>query len=203
MRQHQLEWIEYKRKQFASLKKWLKFLPTRAKLRKSFVFKRFGRNFLEKHPELFSFSYDSMKLAYYAGWILTFLPVMGIQITLAILLAIFLRCNVMILVALQMISNPFTVGFLWGIEYKIGKFILSVFPLEDLFATKAIEHIEPATKGSMFLNATLAICLGGLLLGIICGKISCIFHKHILKHRITSYEQFVAQKKKSETRCDV
>lgn len=203
MRKHQLEWIEYKRRQFASLKKWLKFLPTRAKLRNSFIFKKFGRGFLEKHPELFSFSYDSMKLAYYAGWILTFLPVMGIQITLAILLAIFLRCNVMILVALQMISNPFTVGFLWSIEYKIGRFILSVLPLDKVFTQKLSAHIEPGTKGALFLNATLAICLGGLVLGILCGKLSCIFHKYVLKHRITTYEQFVAEKKKSGTEQDV
>jgi len=198
MRQHQLEWIEYKRKQFASLKKWLKILPTKAKLRNSFIFKKFGRSFFEKHTELFSFSYDSMKLAYYAGWILTFLPVMGIQITLAILLAIFLRCNVMMLVALQMISNPFTVGFLWGLEYKIGKFIFSILPFDKFFTPKVAAHLEPVTKGALFLNATLAICFGGLILGIICGKLSCVLHKYILNHRITNYEQFVAERTKAK-----
>ena len=200
MRQHQLEWTEYKRKRFSSLKKWLKFLPTRAKLRNSFVFKKLGRKFLEKHPQFFSFSYDSMRVAYYAGWILTFLPIMGIQITLAILLAIFLKCNVMILVALQMISNPFTIGFLWGIEYQIGKFILSFIPFENFFANQAIEQIERTSKTSTFLNATLAICIGGLILGIILGKISCILHKYFLRHRITNYEQFVAEKVKTNSK---
>ena len=199
MRRHQLEWTDYKQRQFSSLKKLLKFLPTRAKLRSSFIFKKLGRGFFERHPQLFSFSYDSMKVAYYAGWILTFLPVMGIQITLAILLAIFLKCNVMVLVALQMISNPFTIGFLWGIEYQIGKFILSFFPFKNLFVTQTIEQIETTTKGTMFLNATLAICLGGLILGIIFGKISCLLHKYIIRNRITTYAQFVAKKTKSDS----
>ncbi len=196
MNQIQQEWMQFKRKRFRLLKKLLRYLPSRSTIRKNRFIGNWGRKILDKYPELWSFAYGPMHSAYYAGWILTFMPVMGLQITLAIILAIFLRANVMVLVALQMISNPFTIGFLWTFEYHIGKFILSFLPEQHktIMQTALSETVQKSFTGHSFFKATLAICLGGLVLGVLFGKISCLIHQRILKRTIITYEQFIQQK---------
>jgi uncharacterized protein (DUF2062 family) len=171
-------------------------LPSRSSIRRNRFIGKWGRQFLDKYPELWSFAYGPMRSSYYAGWILTFMPVMGLQITLAIILAIFLRANVMILVALQMLSNPFTIGFLWTFEYHIGKFILSFLPHQQstLIEVTLAETVQKSFTGHSFVKATLAICLGGLVLGILCGKLSCLLHQYILKRTVVTYEEFIQQK---------
>ena len=197
---HQQEWVEWKQKRFQMVKKWLRYLPTKASLRKHFLFRKFGQLFLDKYPELWSFAYGSMKAAYYAGWILTFMPVMGIQIPLAILLAICFKGNVMVLIALQMISNPFTIGFLWTLEYRIGKIFLCLLPAQDqlLTQTTIAQTIAHTSRGASFVKATVAICLGALILGLICAKISCIIHKRVIKRTSLTYEEFVMLKEQKE-----
>ena len=198
MEQHQKEWAEFKTKRFRLLKKFLRYLPSKTSLGKTFIFKRWGKSLLNKYPYLWSFSYSSMKSAYYAGWILTFLPVMGIQIPLAILLALIFKGNIMVLIAIQMISNPLTVGFLWTFEYHLGKFLLSFLPIQYQLLTQssAIESLQHVTKGVTFIKATLAICLGGVICGLVCAKISCILHKYVLKNIMLTYEQFVQKREK-------
>jgi len=198
MEQHQKEWAEFKTRRFRLLKKFLRYLPSKASLSKTFIFNRWGKGLLNKYPYLWSFSYKSMKSAYYSGWILTFLPVMGIQIPLAVLLAIMFKGNIMVVIALQMISNPFTVGFLWTFEYHLGKFLLSFFPIKYKFLaqTSAIESLKQTGKGVAFIKATLAICLGGIICGLIFAKISCIIHKFVLKRMMLTYEQFVQKREK-------
>lgn len=193
MEQFKQEWEEFKRKRFRRTKKWLRFLPSRSTLRKNIVFQKFGRFFFDKYPQLWSFDYEPMKAAYYAGWILTFMPVMGIQIVLAIILAIVFKANVMVLVALQMISNPFTVGFLWTLEYQLGKLVLSWLPISTLWLHQNTieENIVHSSKSGAFLKATLSICIGGLILGLIFGKLSCLIHRYFLKHTPKNYDQFV------------
>ena len=196
MKRLQQEWIQLRRKRFRLLKKWLRYLPSRSSIRRNRFIGKWGRQFLDKYPELWSFAYGPMRSAYYAGWILTFMPVMGLQITLAIILAIFLRANVMILVALQMISNPFTIGFLWTFEYHIGKFILSFLPHQQktLMEITLAETVQKSFTEHSFFKATLAICLGGLVLGILFGKLSCLIHQYILKRTVVTYEEFIQQK---------
>lgn len=196
MKRLQQEWAQIRRKRFRLLKKILRYLPSRSTIRKNRFIGKWGRQFLDKYPELWSFAYRPMRSAYYAGWILTFMPVMGLQITIAIILAILLRANVMVLVALQMLSNPFTIGPLWTFEYHIGKFILSFLPHEQrtLMENTLAETVQKSFTENSFFKATLAICLGGLILGILLGKLSCIIHQYILKRTAITYEQFVQQK---------
>lgn len=196
MKRLQQEWAQIRRKRFRLLKKILRYLPSRSTIRRNRFIGKWGQQFLDKYPELWSFAYGPMRSAYYAGWILTFMPVMGLQITIAIILAILLRANVMVLVALQMLSNPFTIGPLWAFEYHIGKFILSFLPHEQrtLMENTLAETVQKSFTENSFFKATLAICLGGLILGILLGKLSCIIHQYILKRTAITYEQFVQQK---------
>lgn len=198
MKQFQEEWNELRCKRFRLTKKFLRYLPSRSTLRKSFIFNKFGHILFDKYPQIWSFSYASMRSAYYAGWILTFLPVMGIQIVLAIVLSILFRANVMVLVALQMLSNPFTVGFLWTFEYQIGKKILDWLPFHDKFLLQnTIENSMAHGIRTGFLKATLSICIGGIVLGLICAKISCWIHKYFTRKSFTTYEQFLEDRKQT------
>lgn len=204
MERFQKEWEEFRIQRFRVTKKWMKYFPSRVTLRKNFLFKKFGSVLLDKVPQLWSFSYQPMRAAYFAGWILTWWPVVGIQIPLAILLAVLFRANVLLLIALQMISNPFTVPFMYPLEFSLGKWIVSLFPFHSDFIEQAsLKGMLSALKSgsweqlfSIGFGGFLLACLGGTLIGTVCAYISCRIHKRILRNSLMTYEQFVAAKQK-------
>ena len=120
------EWEDFRAQRFRTAKKWLRYFPSRATLRKSFIFRKFGGAVLNKIPQLWSFAYKPMCSAYYAGWIITWWPIMGIQIPVATLFAILFRGNVPLAVALQLVSNPFTVPFMYPLEFYAGKRLVRI-----------------------------------------------------------------------------
>ena len=56
------------------------------------------------------------------------------------------------------------------------------------------ETVQKSFTGHSFFKATLAICLGGLALGILFGKLSCLIHQYVLKRTVVTYEEFIQQK---------
>ncbi len=199
MDMYKQEWQEIQRNRFRTMKKFLRFLPRRSTLMHSRLLKNFSEGLL-KRRFLWSFAYDSMKPALYVGWILTLLPVMGLQIALASLCALVFRANIMVLVALQMISNPFTIGILWPIEYKVGKLFIGFLDKSNQWG---LNHIAFSTQGLwssksiLILKITVAICIGAVCLGSILGFISCCIYKYFARSYVSSYEQFVLAKQKS------
>ena len=65
-----------------------------------------------------------MRPALYAGSIIALLPIMGVQVPVAFGLALLLRSNVMLLVGLQFLSNPFTAAPLYYGTYQLGHWII-------------------------------------------------------------------------------
>ena len=205
MTKHLDEWNKFKADRLRSAKKWLKYMPRRSTFKKYAVLNWFGDSML-KRRYLWSFKSEHVVPALYSGWILTLLPVMGAQTFIAAALALIFRANVMILIALQMISNPLTVGFLWPIEYKVGKIFLKLLDKTNNLGLQGTayevlgQNGNGASRGTAFLKVTLAVCIGGVILGYLMGLISSIFYKKASAKAITSYEQFVKHKEKSNAK---
>lgn len=107
--------------------KWLlRYLPRKATLHR-YPFLKFFAESARKRAYLWSFRMPEVTPALYAGFILTFIPLYGIQIPCALALALLFRANLMILVGLQLISNPLTIGPIYYVAFKIGQFITSFF----------------------------------------------------------------------------
>ncbi|MDR0647297.1 MAG: DUF2062 domain-containing protein [Puniceicoccales bacterium] len=202
MHLHEQEWQTIRQNRRKRAKKWLRYLPRRSTFARYKFLRWFGDGLL-KRRYLWSFKYEAVKPAFYAGWILTLLPVMGAQTLIASILAIIFRANIMILVALQMISNPLTVGILWPFEYKVGekflKFLDSTNQLGlNVTAREILGHGSIGHKGACFLKITLAIVIGGIILGYICGIISCYLYRYFTRRAEITYQQFISSKENKE-----
>ena len=198
------EWEDFRARRFRVVKKWLRYFPTRATLRKSFIFRKFGGVLLNKMPQLWSFAYKPMRNAYYAGWIMTWWPVMGIQIPLATILTVLFKGNLLLTTALQFVSNPLTLPLMYPLEFYVGKQVVSWFPLHAQWLQNAsLKGMLTAVKSgsweqllSIGLGGFVLCCIGGTLIGCVCAFVSCKIHKRIIKNSMMNYEQFVAMKRK-------
>lgn len=128
--------------------------------------------------------------AIYVGSILTMLPLYGVQLGLAFIASLVFRANLMIAVALQFVSNPFTIPFLYWLEYKTGDFVLTTFGFsfhEDVipyFSEVAEEEaIAVVTEGGTrprwgyWIFATM---IGGFVLGLGLAVILSLTYQLIL-----------------------
>jgi uncharacterized protein (DUF2062 family) len=167
------------------IKKWLRYLPRKATAHKHPILKHFAST-VRKRAYLWSFRASEAIPALYAGWVLTMLPVMSCQILLACIAAVVFRANVVILVALQFISTPLTVPFLWYLDYKVGKFFLQLFKVDTWsiiqeachYAGNHMHHFgKVGFVGQKVFRWFITTSIGGTILGLICGVISSILYR--------------------------
>lgn len=156
------------------VKKVLRYMPRRATLHR-YPFLKWFANFARKRPYLWSFRVNRVVPALYAGFILTFVPLYGVQIPVAFTLALLCRANLMVLVGLQFISNPVTVPPIYYIDYQIGHFILSAF---DGYNSTVAESFQAVSGKSLTAHGLLAIryfmamFIGGSVIGYFSAFIS-------------------------------
>ena len=169
------------------VKKWLRYMPRKATVHKYPFLKWFAASARKRHY-LWSFRSQQVVPALYAGFILTFMPLYGVQIPLALTLAIVFRANLMILVALQLISNPATIVFLYPIAYFIGDACINLFTvfgkegpelMQDSYTVET--GIFLGTHGKKAIRYVMATMLGGMVMGYFSGLISTIFYRYFLK----------------------
>jgi len=101
------------------VKRLLRPLPRRATVHKSPVLKWFAET-TRKRSYLWSFTRADVVLAIYAGCIISMLPIYGIQIGFAFIIALILRCNLMVMVGVQFITNPLTAGPIYFLACYLG-----------------------------------------------------------------------------------
>ncbi len=141
-----LQWRQRRKR----VRSWLKPLPRRANVRRYPIIKRFA-DFAHKRPYLWSFKNASVLRAIYFGSLLAFMPSYGVQIPLAFVAALIGRANLTILVGLQLLNNPLTLGPIYLSTYHIGTWSMSALHLKAQHA---------------ILDGALALVLGGLALGM-------------------------------------
>lgn len=199
------------------LKKILRPLPRRSNVHRYPVLSWFSAT-ARKRMDLWSFRRPEVIPALYAGWILTLMPLYGAQILLAVLAALLFRCNVMILVGLQLVSNPLTVIPLWYINYLVGDFFLSLVlgpsaGMIDILLTsaseagmnfrQAFELILERTResGARFMTDVIgrvvgAIFLGAIVLGLFAGLVSSLIYQYFSNRWIPSYDRLANEARK-------
>ena len=178
------------------LKRLLRPLPRRATLHKYPILNMFTVA-ARKRAYLWSFRSSEAVPALYAGCILTFMPLYGMQIPLAFFAAIIFRANLPILAGLQLISNPLTLPFIYWLAYQTGVFFLSIFgsSSQALEITTSIEQSNLLIKSIRNVSAMVG---GGMIIGYFSGFISSIVYRIMAKRAAQTYENLKAVQKEKE-----
>ncbi|WP_221029551.1 DUF2062 domain-containing protein [Actomonas aquatica] len=178
---------EHRKRRWARIRRvkaLLRYTPRRARFHRYPVIGRFA-DVARKRAYLWSFRKEHVRPALYAGAIAALLPIMGVQVPVAFALALLLRSNVMILVGLQFITNPFTAAPLYYGTYQLGHWIIlqsgfgvstevvpgdAGVPLEqtgglDLHGPDELAWTQ--TLGTTFNSLVLGGVIAGALLGLI------------------------------------
>lgn len=129
------------------VKRLLRFAPRRAVFHTYPLIGRFAA-FARRRAYLWSFKTAHVRPAFYAGSILSFLPVMGVQLPLALILALVLRSNFMVMGGLQFITNPFTAAPIYYATYKLGEHVISATGINTTLVPPPRVHTAGAQSAS-------------------------------------------------------
>lgn len=169
------------------IKKWLRYVPRRSNIHRYPILKYFSKSAKER-AYLWSFHVTEVVPALYAGWVLTMMPVMSVQIAIACLLAFVFRANIMVLVLLQFISTPWTVPFLWAADYFVGDWIIKLLGTDEVqlilegYKKIGFNQISDIWEhGEQGLRIFFTTTLGGIVLGMILGHISVVIYKRMMQ----------------------
>ena len=136
---------EHRRQRHSRLRRvkaFLRYMPRRAVFHRYPVIGRFAQ-MARARPHLWSMKPQNLTKAFYAGSILSLLPVLGLQLPLAFALALLLRTNLMVMGGLQFITNPATAAPIYAGTYIVGRSIINLTGLAPEV------HVEPEFAGSL------------------------------------------------------
>lgn len=140
-------------------------LPRRGNLARYPILKYFAGP-ARRMPFLWSYRPEHVRPALYIGSILTLLPLLGVQLVLALGACMLLRGNLPIAAALQMVSNPLTAAPLYGLTYAVGSPIVT--------------WLMPAAGAAV--RVPTALGAGALALGLVlAGSIHLVWE--VARHR--------------------
>ena len=185
---------EARSRRIRRVKRWLRPLPRRSNIHRYPILWRFAE-VARKRIYLWSFRVENVVPALYAGFIIALMPLYGIQIPIALCLALLLRANLPILVGLQMLSNPLTILPFWYAAYQVGRSVLSIVNVQapPLGKSDVNTIVHNFTTGEWSSNiepllATFGImCLGGIVMGIFFGLISSFSYRIAARRTAASY----------------
>ncbi|MGL6290890.1 MAG: DUF2062 domain-containing protein [Silanimonas sp.] len=147
LHRHHAQWLQRRRR----LRRMLRPLPRRANLERYPVLKWFAA-YARRAGFLWSFKRTNVLPSLYAGSVLAFLPLYGLQILLGFGAALGLRGNLTVMVALQMITNPLTIVPVYGFTAWVG------------LGAMALVGVGAAWPDA--LRYTNALFVGGVLVGL-------------------------------------
>lgn len=158
------------------VKRLLRPLPRRATVHRYPVLKWFAA-MARRRSYLWSYKLQHVIPAFYTGSILALLPIYGIQIPLAFLLAVVMRGNLTIFVGLQFITNPATAIPIYYIQFQMGRLYLKLFGYEttELQLNEFRAILTDLWQGNwghnieLVLGAWAMTTLGGISLGLLLG----------------------------------
>lgn len=155
VRSHPLhrKWLARRRR----VRRWLRPLPRRANVASYPVIKWFA-DAARKRPYLWSFKRPQVMASLYAGSVLALLPVYGLQVAIGLALAILVRGNLTVMIALQMITNPLTLGPIYLATHALGQKLIGWTG----FGTGPSDvgtHINALVVGGVVAGLALALVL--------------------------------------------
>jgi uncharacterized protein (DUF2062 family) len=123
-----------------------------------------------------------------SGFFVAYLPLLGLHLPLAFILAQVLRANKAIAVVAVWINNPLTFLFIYYPSYRVGRFILPFLHQKPQVELDQIQEMVTQTfslshmvinlftvdywkqVAAVFTNIGLETCIGGTILGIIAAS---------------------------------
>ena len=184
-------WTDERRRRIRLVKKWLKPLPRRSNVHRYPVLKWFGQS-AKKRSFLWSFRSREMIPAIFLGMIVALMPLVGVQMLVVSLLAVFLvRANLPVLIGLQWISNPFTMGPIYYADYQMGMAMMELLGLESevnpiLRPDYDWAHFQWRNFGGL-IDTFPPMMFGGLALGSFVGVFGVIIYKYLAKKTRADY----------------
>lgn len=135
--------------------------------------------FARKEAYLWSFRRGPIRRAFYAGSVLSLLPLMGVQLAVGLVVSIVVRCNFMVLGALQFITNPFTAFPVYGATFVIGRRLLRLagYPMRgarlpdgwgDMNLYQIVAEMD---MGTAIGQGVVCLVIGGIASGLALGLI--------------------------------
>lgn len=173
-----------RRERVARVKRVLRWMPRKATMHRYPGLKWFT-SLAIKRAYIWSFRTNAAVPALYAGSILAFLPLYGIQLPLAVLLAFALRANLPILTSLQFITNPLTVLPVYYTGYQIGRQALNLVGVESPIINMAeMRRLMTISDGDTVMDnivyiSKIWLCtsLGGAILGTFLAAVAATLYK--------------------------
>lgn len=195
-----------RRERIARTKRFLRRLPRKANIHRYPILKWFAAT-ARKKSFLWSFRVQAVVPALYAGFILGFLPLWGIQLILAFLLSLILRANLPVLAALQFVTNPLTVIPIYYTAYQIGHLFIGLLGIDTphLNLTQArtlflgIQKGEWGSNLQFFLSVMGLTSLGALMMGIFCAAIASVVYRAMAREVALSYRRLKELQSQRET----
>lgn len=175
---------------FRIWKKVLRFMPRRTAFHRYPVVGRFAE-VARKRAFLWSFKIQHLRPAFYAGSILSVMPVLGVQLPAAFLLALLFRANFMILGGLQFITNPVTAAPIYYATHHLGEQVIewsgfgqgvevedAIDPSTVSLLGPNLERIDPPETTEKEVHwsrrigtAINALVIGGAIIGTLMGAL--------------------------------
>ena len=185
------DWVKERRRRIRLVKKWLKPLPRRSTVHRYPILKWFGES-AKKRSYLWSFRSREMIPAIYLGMVIALMPLVGVQMLVVTFFAIFLfRANLPMLIGLQWISNPLTMGPIYFADYQIGIALMEMIGLEPVINSILQPDYDWAhfkwSDLSGLLDTFPPMLLGGLVLGSFAGLVGVAFYKYLAKKSKAGY----------------
>ena len=162
------------------LKKWMRPLPRRSNVHRYPVIKWFS-NTAYKRSYLWSFRGKNVIPALFWGMWIAMLPIVGLQMLVVFFLAILLRANLPVIVALQWISNPLTMGPIYFADYQIGMTFLHLVGIDyerNKLLKRSYDWSDFSYSDLLALVDTFApMMIGGSIIGIFLGVVAVFLYK--------------------------
>ena len=166
------------------LKKWMRPLPRRSNIHRYPVLKWFAKTAYDR-SYLWSFKGNAMVQALFWGIWIAMLPIVGIQMLVVFFLALIVRANLPLIVALQWISNPLTMAPIYFADYEIGLLILELFGVD--YGRNKLLTAEFDWSGMEFadlwelVDTFPPMMAGGSVVGISLGVLAVFLYKAMAK----------------------
>jgi len=201
---------QLRRERIARTKRILRWMPRRTNIHRYPGLRRFAKT-ARRNLDLWSFRVAHVIPALYAGCILAFWPLYGIQIPLSVLFALFLRANLPILFSLQFITNPVTIIPVYYVTYQIGRLFLSLLSVDtpQLNAGEIRILVQSVGSGDWILNLKyfftvwIVTALGGTIIGSFAATIGSTVYRFMASEIAKSYRRLIelqALRKAAETK---
>lgn len=160
-------------------KKFLrKYLPDPQRIKQNRSLTIFGRLLAE--PNLWHLHRKSVSMAFFIGLFVMWIPLPS-QMIIAAGAAILLRCNLPISVALVWITNPFTMGPMFYLAYRLGSLMMGLTPHHNEF------EISLHWLQTQFLAIWQPLLLGSMTLAVISGALGYITVRVLWRLHIVQY----------------